>query len=58
MYSSIAKNKRNTVLVMALFIGLVGAIGWAAGYYYGDVSITYTVLVIAGYLYIYSIFHC
>lgn len=47
MYSSIAKNKRNTFLIMALFIGLVGAIGWAVGYYYGDVSISYTVVIVA-----------
>lgn len=47
MYSAIAANKRNTVLIMAVFVGLVGAIGWAISYYYGNTSITYVVLVVA-----------
>jgi len=46
MYKAIAANKRNTVLIMAMFIGLIGAIGWAVSYYYGNTSITY--FVIAG----------
>lgn len=47
MYSSIAANKRNTVLIMALFIGLVGAIGWAISYVYGNQSIAVWVLGVA-----------
>lgn len=47
MYSAIAANKRNTVLIMAVFVGLVGAIGWVISYYYGNTSITYVVLVVA-----------
>lgn len=47
MYSAIAANKRNTLLIMALFVGLVGALGWAIGYWYGDISITYGVIVVA-----------
>lgn len=47
MYKAIANNKRNTILIMALFVGLVGAIGWAVGGYYGDLNITYFVLAIA-----------
>jgi len=46
MYKAIAANKRNTVLIMALFVGLVSAIGWAVSYMYGNTSITY--FVIAG----------
>lgn len=46
MYKAIAANKRNTFLIMALFIGLVGAIGWVVSYMYGNTSITY--FVIAG----------
>lgn len=38
MYSAVAANKRNTAIIMALFIGLVGAIGWAISYYYGNQS--------------------
>lgn len=44
MYSSIAANKRNTVMIMALFVGLVGAIGWAISYVYGNQSIAYWVI--------------
>lgn len=44
MYKAIAANKRNTILIMALFIGLVSAIGWAISYYYGNTSITYFVI--------------
>lgn len=35
MYRAIAANKRNTVMIMAVFVGLVGAIGWAISYFYG-----------------------
>ncbi len=34
MYSSIAANKRNTIFIMALFIGVIGAVGWAISYYF------------------------
>ena len=47
MYSAIAANKRNTFLIMAIFVGLVGAVGWAIGYWYGDVSIAYGVVIVA-----------
>lgn len=47
MYSAIAANKRNTVLIMALFVGLVGAVGWAISYFYGNSSITYWVIGVA-----------
>lgn len=40
MYKAVAANKRNTVIIMAVFIGLVGAVGWAVSYYfYGNSSI-------------------
>lgn len=50
MYSAIAANKRNTVLIMAAFIGIVGAMGWAFSYLYGngDPSITIGVIAVAG----------
>jgi len=48
MYKAIAANKRNTLIIMALFIGLVSAVGWAVSYVYGNTSITY--FVIAGVL--------
>lgn len=47
MYSAIASNKRNTVIIMAVFVGLVGAIGWAISYVLGDRSIAYWVIGVA-----------
>lgn len=47
MYSAIAANKRNTILIMAVFVGLVGAIGWAFAYVQGDISIAYGVVAVA-----------
>jgi heat shock protein HtpX len=47
MYSAIAANKRNTLFIMALFVGLVGAVGWAISYFYGNTSITYWVIGVA-----------
>lgn len=45
MYGAIAANKRNTILIMALFVGLVGAVGWAISYFfYGNTSITYWII--------------
>lgn len=45
MYKAIAANKRNTVLIMAVFVGIITAIGWAVSLYYGDTSITLWVLI-------------
>lgn len=47
MYKAIAANKRNTVLIMAVFVGIIGAIGWAVSYMYGNRSVAYFVLGIA-----------
>lgn len=47
MYSAIAANKRNTVIIMAVFVGIIGAIGWAVSYLYGNRSITWIVLAVA-----------
>ena len=44
MYSAIASNKRNTLLIMAVFVGLIGAIGWVVSSFYGNSSITYWVI--------------
>jgi heat shock protein HtpX len=35
MYKAIAANKRNTVLIMAVFVGLITALGWAISYFLG-----------------------
>lgn len=47
MYSAIAANKRNTILIMAVFIGLIGALGWVVSYIYADVSIAYWTVGVA-----------
>ncbi|MDQ1578867.1 MAG: heat shock protein HtpX [Microbacteriaceae bacterium] len=47
MYRAIAKNKRNTVFIILLFLVIIGALGWLAGVVYQSWSITITVLVIA-----------
>ncbi|MCU1505052.1 MAG: protease [Microbacteriaceae bacterium] len=47
MYRAIAKNKRNTVFIILLFLVIIGALGWLAGVVYNSWSITITVLVIA-----------
>jgi heat shock protein HtpX len=44
MYNAVAANKRNTVIIMALFVGLVGAIGWAISYINGSPSLAYWVV--------------
>lgn len=47
MYGAISKNKRNTILIMAVFVGIIGAIGWAVSFYYGNTSIAYAVICVA-----------
>lgn len=49
MYSAIAANKRNTVLIMAVFVVIIGALGEAAAYLYGagSQSYLYIALVVA-----------
>jgi heat shock protein HtpX len=47
MYKAIAANKRNTVLIMAVFIGIIGAIGWVVSYLYGNRSLTYIIIGVA-----------
>ncbi|HYI32899.1 MAG TPA: M48 family metalloprotease [Glaciibacter sp.] len=49
MYSAIARNKRNTVLIILFFLLLIGGLGWLANYVYGDqsYSILITTLVVA-----------
>jgi heat shock protein HtpX len=50
MYSAIAKNKRNTVLIRVFFLVIIGGLGWLAGYIYNDITITVmTIVIAAGY---------
>ncbi|RYF29120.1 MAG: protease [Chloroflexi bacterium] len=46
MYGSIAANKRNTVLIMVVFVAIIAAIGYVVSLYFGNTSIA--LWVIAG----------
>ena len=47
MYRNIAKNKRNTVFIIILFIVIIGGLGALAGLIYNDPSIVIITLVIS-----------
>ncbi len=47
MYKQIAANKRNTVLIMAFFILVITAIGWAIAFFVHDWTIALWVLLVA-----------
>ena len=47
MYNAIAANKRNTILVMAVFVGIIGAIGYMVSLYYGNTSIAPIIIGVA-----------
>ena len=47
MYSAIAKNKRNTVLIIILFLGVIAALSLIPTFLYGDWSISIITIVIA-----------
>ena len=47
MYRAIAKNKRNTVFIIFLFILIIGGLGALAAWIYNDISIVIITLVIS-----------
>lgn len=47
MYRAIASNKRNTVIIIILFLAIIGALGLLAGYAYNNLALALFVLVIA-----------
>ncbi|PPH73389.1 MULTISPECIES: M48 family metallopeptidase [unclassified Rathayibacter] len=47
MYSAIARNKRNTVLILVLFLAIIGGLGALAAAVYRSTAIVVVVLVIA-----------
>lgn len=47
MYRAIAKNKRNTVFIILLFILIIGGLGLLAAYIYQDISIVIITLVVS-----------
>lgn len=48
MYSAIAKNKRNTVFIMILFLLIIGGLGALAGWVYKSPTVVVMTLVVAG----------
>lgn len=52
MYSQIAANKRKTIFIMALFVLIIGGIGYAYGLYIGDFKSLY---IVFGFALIYSV---
>lgn len=44
MQSKIAENKRNTLVIMALFVGVIAAIGWVASKILGQTSALYFIV--------------
>jgi heat shock protein HtpX len=48
MYNAISANKRNTILIMAVFVGIVAAVGWALSAVYGNTHIVPFVILGAG----------
>jgi heat shock protein HtpX len=47
MYRAIAKNKRNTVFIIVLFLLIIGGLGWLAAFIYQNVAIVIVTVVIA-----------
>ncbi len=44
MYNAIAANKRNTILIMVVFVALISALGFVVSYFFGNTSITLWVM--------------
>jgi heat shock protein HtpX len=52
MYSAIARNKRNTVFIIVLFLAIISGLGWLAGFAYGVQGpgvLILTLVIAAGY---------
>lgn len=47
MYSAISKNKRNTLLIMTVFVIMIGVIGVVVGYLNDSYSLSVTILIMA-----------
>lgn len=47
MYRAIARNKRNTVFIILLFLLIIGGLGLLASYVYGDLTIVIITFVVA-----------
>lgn len=47
MYSAISRNKRNTLLIMTVFVILIGVVGVALGYLNGDYNLSIIMIIVA-----------
>ncbi|RFA09772.1 protease [Subtercola boreus] len=47
MYKAIAQNKRNTVIILVLFVLIIGGLGYLAGFLDNNFSLTIVILVFA-----------
>ncbi|MEO6825938.1 MAG: M48 family metalloprotease [Microbacteriaceae bacterium] len=47
MYSAIARNKRNTVFIIVLFLAIIGGLGALASYIYGNWTIVIITLIVS-----------
>jgi heat shock protein HtpX len=47
MYRAIARNKRNTVFIILLFLVIIGALGYLAAWVYDNLTIAVVVIVVA-----------
>lgn len=48
MYRAIRRNKINSVLIILLFLGIIGGLGWLASVIYGSTAIVVWVVLFAG----------
>ncbi len=48
MYSAISANKRKTWLIMALFLAIIGLLGWIFGNLYSQPSFLYLAFIVGG----------
>ena len=48
MYSAIAANKRNTVVIILIFLALIAALGWLAAYIFGGGTWGITIATVIG----------
>jgi len=52
MYRAISANKRNTVIIMIVFLLIIGGLGWLAGWIYQDMTIT---IFVVGFATVYAV---
>ncbi len=56
MYKAISSNKRNTVIIMAVFLLIIAGLGWLAALAYRDTTIAWVVMVVAAFYALFQYF--